>query len=1608
AVSVRDAETRHWGTDVAGLAALADLLAEPALPDALRVAGIPNARLAGPLAAAGLLTGGSAPQAAARALSAGDGPAVDPEALHELGRRTGHTVAVTWSARGEDLVDAVFVRGTGPLHGGYLPAGTPGSLAGYVGEPAAGRQAATLPAAVRAFLRDRLPDHLVPDAVVVLAEVPVTAHGKVDRKALPEPDFAAAGRGRPPRTPKEEILCAVFADVLGLTAVGIDDRFFDLGGHSLLATRVVSRVRSVLGAELAVQDLFDTPTVAGLAARLDGGPAAGRPVLRPRPRPAEIPLSPAQQRLWFLQQLEGPSATYNTPLAVRLTGPVDRQALRRALADVVDRHEVLRTVFPDTGGRPRQEVLGGVAPVLEVVRTSRTALGSALDDAVRYPFDLAAELPIRAWLFHCGPDEHVLLVLLHHIAGDAWSLGPLSADLSAAYTARLAGHAPDWPPLEVQYADYTLWQHELLGAESDPDSVIARQIGYWRTALAGAPEELSLPTDRRRPVVPSFQGALAELRFGPELHERLLELAQDTDATLFMVLQAGLATLLSKLGAGTDIPLGSPIAGRLDDALDNLIGFFVNTLVLRIDLTGNPTTRELITRTRTTDLTAYTHQDTPFEHLVEHLNPQRSTARNPLFQVMLALNNTGAAAGVQWDLPGVRVRPEPLGTGAARFDLTFGLAERRTAGGAPDGIACYLEYSTDLFDAPTVQRILDRFELLLTAAATQPDRPIGDLDVLTPEERAGLLAVRPAVPPRTLPALFEEQAARTPGAVAVTGGHSTSTYAELDARADRLARVLRARGIGPEAVVAIVPPRSPELVVMMLGVLKAGAAYLPVAATLPAERIHRMLADAAPALLLDTLADRVDRPGGLATLTLDSPEGRAELAAQPARHLTDAERVAPLDPAHAAYVIYTSGSTGRPKGVVVTHAGAAGMAVASRGEIGGLGPGSRVLQFATPSFDAAFWEVFATLLNGGTVVTAPAERLLPGPGLTGLVAEESVTHLVLPPTALAALAEGSLPAGTTVIVAGEACPPDVVARWAPRYRLLNAYGPTEATVCATVSAELDAATPPPIGPAVTGVTCFVLDEHLRPVPPGVPGELYLVGASLARGYLGEPALTATRFVACPWAEGTRMYRTGDIVRQDAGGTLHYLGRRDDQVKLRGFRIEPAEIDTTLTTHPGIRQAVTVVRDDHTGRARLVSYVVPGTAGVDPAALREHLLQRLPDYMVPSAFVPLAALPLETTGKIDKAALPAPGFAEAADRQPPRTDRERTLCALFAEVLGLPSVGVDDGFFELGGDSIVSIQLVSRAREAGIALTARQIFTHKTVRELAVVAGSVDTAARRAAVSGTGDVPLTPIMAWLREQSPAHQRMYQSVLLRVPAELDEKTLAEVLEAVLDHHDALRMRRVGPDGEWTLTIPPPGGVDAPVRRVDIAGSGDVAGVLAEHARAAAGRLDPAAGAMVQAVWFDAGRDRPGRLFLAVHHLAVDGVSWRILLRDLESAWQAVRSGRRPELPEVGTPFAAWAKELAAEAQRPDLPAELPGWTAVLGGPAASWADRDLDPAVDVVGTAGRLRRTLPPELTQALLTSVPAAFRADVDDVLLAALALALTSVRAARGRPGTAS
>ena len=717
-------------------------------------------------------------------------------------------------------------------------------------------------AALRAFVGARLPDYMVPSGFVVLERLPLTPNGKLDRRALPAPETAPAAVRREPRTPSEEVLCALFAQVLGVDRVGIDDNFFALGGHSLLATRLISRIRSALDVEIAIRSLFEAPTVEGLAGALAEGDAA-RPALRPMARPAEIPLSFAQRRLWFLNRLEGAGATYTIPIALRLTGGLDRAALEMALGDLVERHESLRTVFPDTLGVPRQQVLEAAAgrPRLTISEIDEAALAGALTEAARAGFDLASEPPLRAHLYALSEHEHVLLLLLHHIAGDGWSMAPLWRDLADGYVARREGRRPRLAALPVQYADYTLWQHQVLGSEDDPQSAISRQLGYWTGRLAGLPDQLDLPGDRARPAEASHRGDSVALQIPAELHQRLLALARASGASLFMLLQAGLAALLSRLGAGDDIPIGSPIAGRTDSALDDLVGFFVNTLVLRTDVSGAPSFVDLVARVRTDNLSAYGQQDLPFERLVEVLNPQRSMARHALFQVMLALQNN---AEFEAALPGLEVGFERVATASARFDLSFILGEQRAEDGTPGGIGGIIEYATDLFERGSVEALGDRLVRLLAAAVARPEQSIGRLDILGAGERATLLRgwndTARAIAPATLPELFGAQAARTPGATAIVFGDERLTYAELDARSNQLAHHLRGLGVGPEVIVALCVERSPEMIVGLLGILRAGGAYLPLDPDYPPERLAFMLADAnAPVLVAHS--HLADRPG---------------------------------------------------------------------------------------------------------------------------------------------------------------------------------------------------------------------------------------------------------------------------------------------------------------------------------------------------------------------------------------------------------------------------------------------------------------------------------------------------------------------------------------------------------------------------------------------------------------------------------------------------------------------------------------------------------------------------------------------------------------------------
>ncbi|GAA2477046.1 amino acid adenylation domain-containing protein [Streptomyces longisporus] len=1439
-----------------------------------------------------------------------------------------------------------------------------GRLVGYL--VAEGAAAALDTAAVRRQVAAALPDHMVPAAVVALDRLPLTTNGKLDRAALPEP-ASGPGAGRGPRTPQEEILCGLFAGLLGLPPhqVGPDDSFFALGGDSLTAMRLANRIKGVLGTALPVRAVFEAPTPAGLAELIGTGEDAKRPELAPRPRDsAPIPLSYAGQRLWFLSRLGGGNSTYTVPLAVRLTGPLDRGALEAALADLVTRHEPLRTLHPDFQGVPYQRILSPEAarPRLSVVPATETGLAKRLTIEAGHRFDLAAEPPLRATLYPLGDDLHVLQLVIHHIAVDGWSTAPLMRDLETAYAARLAGEPPAWAPLPVQYADFSQWQREVLGEATDPDSAMSRQIGFWRQALAGIPDELPLPADRPRPAEPTGRGDRAPITIDADLHTALVDLAASSRVTVFMVLQAALAALLTRLGSGTDIPIGTPIAGRTDGRLDDLVGFFVNSLTLRTDTSGNPTFRRLLERVRDFDLAAYAHQDVPFDLLVEALNPERSLARHPLFQVMLAF--TGHGSGPTLTLPGLSVAHESVETGAARFELSLYLGEQRHDDGTPAGIDGVAEYSTDLFDPATAERLTQRLVRLLTALAADPDRRIGDVDLLDDGERSRLAewtATAPEVPAAALAEIFRRQVRVAPEAPAL----NELTYAELDARADRLARLLAGRGIGPGDVVAVLMPRSVERVVAILAAALAGAAFMPVDPGLPRERVDFMLDDARPALVMSDIA-------------LDGERGELPTA---------------YDPRQPAYVIYTSGSTGTPKGVIVENRGLAALAD-TQIERFGLGADSRVLQFSAPGFDASVMELLMAFAPGGALVVPEETGPLVGEPLRRALTDGAITHALIPPAALATLPAGELPALQTLVVGAEACPGELVARWAPGRRMANAYGPTESTVCATISGPLCGDEAPPIGRPVAGTRAQVLDPWLRPVPPGAVGELYLSGTGMARGYLGRSALTAGRFVADPSGEpGGRMYRTGDLVRWSADGELEYVGRSDDQIKLRGFRIEPGEIEAALTRHPHVARAAVVVREDEPGQRRLVGYVVPEPSAVaDPAVLRRHAEETLPDYMVPSAIVVLDALPLTPHAKLDRKALPAPGPAAPAGGREPSTPVERILAGLFRELLKLPEVGLDQGFFALGGDSISSIRLVSRAAESGVVISPRDVFEQQTVARLAAVARG-PVASADPDDHGIGTLPLTPVMRWLLERGGPIDRLSQSVLLTVPAEADQARLTDALQTLIDHHGMLRARltparelEVGPIGRTAAS-------DLLDRR-DVSGTDDLRTAVTEEFDRVIGLLDPTAGVMLRAVWFDAGPDRTGRLMLVIHHLAVDGVSWRILLPDLAASWTAIAQGRTPELPPVGTSFRRWSLALGDEARRPSRTAEAELWGRMLAAPRTPLGARALDPARDTAATTHSLRLTLPPETTGPLLTTVPSAFGTGTQDVLLAGLALAV--------------
>jgi amino acid adenylation domain-containing protein len=1431
---------------------------------------------------------------------------------------------------------------------------------------------------------------MIPAAFVFLDALPVNPNGKLDRKALPEPEWGGGEEGyAAPRTPVEEVLAGTWAEVLGVERVGVHDGFFDLGGHSLLATRVVSRVRELFGVELPLRALFEGPTVAELAGRVEAarreGAGVQAPPIVPVPRDGSpLPLSFAQARLWFIDQLEPGSATYNIPVPLWVSGAVDARVLAGALSELVRRHEALRTVFRSTAGEPVQVVLPpapvplpsvdlrALSPESREVETRRLAA----EDAAR-PFDLARGPLLRTTLVRSGVGEHALLVNMHHVVSDGWSMGVLFRELSVLYEAFAAGASSPLPELPVQYADFAVWQRAWLSGET-----LEEQVGYWKQELGGAPPLLEVPTDRPRAPGQSARGRTHPFVVSAEAARGLRALSRREGTTLFMTVLTAWQALLGRYAGQADVVVGSPIAGRTRAELEGLIGFFVNMLVLRADLGGDPTWAELVGRTRRAALGAYAHQDVPFERLVDELAPERSLTHAPLFQVTFAL---ARVEGEGPSLGGARLERFGGGETVAKFDLDLSLVDD---GGV---LAGGLTYSTALFDPETAARMARHLETLLESMAADPERHLSAASLLREGERAQLLAAgrgeaRPFPGDVLVHQVVAARAAAWPDAPAVACGGSTLGYRELHERAARLAGRLRARRVGPEAIVAVLLDRSAELAVSLLAVLQAGGAFVPLDPAYPAGRLAYLLEDSGAAVVLTRAGLAGALPAGSAAVVCvdeeeEEPAGRADFPG--------------VGPDALAYLIYTSGSTGRPKGAMVGHRSLLCYAEAMRERMG-LAPGDRVLQFASPAFDVMIEEVFPAWLSGACVVF-PQDDLLGSPQeLLRLLERERVSVVELPTAFwhewVRTLAEegARLPSSLRlVLMGGERVLAERLEQWAALgVPLLHVFGLTETTVT-TTTLRLEAGEDGsrrsnlPLGVPLANAEVHVLDGTGEPVPPGVAGEMYIGGAAVARGYHARPALTAERYVPDPFPgePGARLYRTGDRVRRLADGSLEFLGRMDQQVKLRGYRIEPGEIEAALREHPAVREAVVVVREDAPGDRRLVGYVVAEGETVSPGELREHLGGRVPEHMVPGAFVALDRVPLTANGKLDRRALPAPEWGVGEEGYvAPRTPTEEVLAGIWGEVLGTERVGVGENFFDLGGHSLLATRVVSRIRQVlAVELPLRGLFEAPTVAGLAERVEAL----RRAGLpvlppvlptERGGALPLSFAQErlWFLDRLEPGSAVYNiPVAWRLVGTLHEAALERALGEIVRRHEALRTVFAGADGSPVQVIAPFGGFALPVEDLSGLGEADREAALGRRAGEEARRaFDLAAGPLFRATLLRLGAG-DHVLLLSMHHIVSDGWSMGVLRRELSALYAAYREGRKSPLAELAVQYGDYALWQREHLRDDVLEGELAYWRERLADAPALLELPTDHPRPAVQSFRGASERVqLPPEVVARL--------------------------------------
>ncbi|PRA31359.1 non-ribosomal peptide synthetase [Pseudomonas poae] len=1450
---------------------------------------------------------------------------------------------------------------------------------------------------IKTALAAELPEYMVPALLMRLDAMPLSPSGKLDRRALPTPVWQTREHLEP-ETALQQQIAAIWREVLGLPRIGLRDDFFALGGHSLLATQIISRTRQACDVELPLRTLFEASELGAFAEQVERIQATGQrnqqTAIAKVDRSQPVPLSYSQQRMWFLWQMEPDSPAYNVGGMARLRGVLDVGRFEAALQALIMRHETLRTTFPSIDGVAYQKVSAqtglrmdwqDISALNESERQQR--LQQLADHEAHTPFNLETGPLLRACVVKAGEQEHYLVLTLHHIVTEGWAMDIFARELSALYEAFIDERLSPLAPLPVQYLDYSVWQRQWL--ESGERQ---RQLDYWTQQLGTEHPLLELPGDRPRPPVQSHQGELYRFDLSDDLAARVRAFNAERGLTLFMTMTATLAVLLYRYSGQTDLRIGAPVANRIRPESEGLIGAFLNTQVLRCQLTGQMNVAELFEQVRHTVIEGQSHQDLPFDHLVEALQPARSAAYNPLFQVMCNVQRWEFQQSRQ--LAGMTVEYLANDARATKFDLNLEVTD------LDHRLGCCLTYSTDLFDEPRIARMAEHWRNLLEALIADPQQRLSELPLLSTVEQHALqdsLGVEKGEHrlDQCIHTLFSQQAAVRGDAPALTFAGETLSYRELDERANRLAWMLRERGVGPQVRVGLALPRSLEMVVGLLAILKAGGAYVPLDPEYPLDRLHYMIEDSGIGLLLSDAAmfeALGELPASVACWCLE--DDLPVLANYPSRELPFISL-----PQHQAYLIYTSGSTGKPKGVVVSH-GEIAMHCAAVIERFGMRPDDCELHFYSINFDAATERLLVPLLSGAQVVLR-AQGQWDAEEICGLIRTHRINILGFTPSYGSQLAQWLATQQQTLpvrmcITGGEALTGEHLARIRAAFQpkvFFNAYGPTETVVMplASLAPEQleEGVGSVPIGSIIGDRVAYILDADLALVPQGATGELYVGGAGLAQGYHERPGMTAERFVADPFARnGGRLYRTGDLVRQRADGLVEYLGRIDHQVKIRGFRIELGEIETRLLEHAAVREAVVLALDSPSGK-QLVAYLVSDAEhGALRDALKAHLKAQLPDYMVPAHLIVLDAMPLTANGKLDRRALPQPD--PEANRQQyvaPRNELEQTLAAIWAAVLNVQQVGLDDNFFELGGDSILSIQVVSRARQAGIHFSPRDLFQHQTVQTLAAVATRSERVSAEQGVL-TGSSGLTPIQHWFFDTDiPQRQHWNQALVLKPLQLLEPHRLEQALLAVLEHHDALRLSFTQRDAQWHaehLAVPH-GGV---LMQAQVRDMQQCTALFSDTQRS----LDLAHGPLLRALLVD-GPEGQQRLLIAIHHLVVDGVSWRVLLEDLQTVYRQLSEGQSVSLPVKTSALRDWAARLQAYAGSESLREELNVWQAQLAGPVmalpvdrphGSLRNRDAD-TVSV---------RLDAEHTRQLLQQAPSAYRTQVNDLLLTALARVL--------------